>query len=668
MLHAVRYVAFEDLVSNDAMDIESLHDSSFTPVNGQNSKDTACPEAIRQLNEGDAYRDRKLVVLETTKLSKRADFLHKDQNPRQPPGIQWLLSNHCQIDKLPLRYSCFALLIPSILHKIHIAMVVERLCQTLLSPLGQIDRSLVTTAITTSSAREPTDYQRLEFLGDSILKFLTSLALLSHYLKYHEGILSAMKDHIVSNGNLARAAVRTGVDKFIMTKPFTGAKWRPLYNSRLLAEQRPKTREMSTKVLADVVEAILGASFIDGGYESALRCAEVFLPEVAWDKAARSTDIFRNLYGSQPQPSAYTDRAEQLLHYKFRLQPLVMESITHASYQSPGVSAPYERLEFLGDSVLDNIVTIAAFNREPPVPVNRLHLIRTAIVNADFLGYLCLRHSIEISSFDAKTNNARDIYTMETQKPFHLWQLLRHTSPTIRMAQQACLVRLRSLDPQISEALSQSNSHPWTLLARLDPPKPLSDLIESLLGAIYLDSSGSMEECTRFLTHIGLMRYLGRVMDADTALLHPKEELGQMSNQEEVRYAMGKEGEEGGRQRLTCAVFVGDREVAKVGDGLRAAEVQTRAAEIACGVIKRERLENSEGGVSTESFEEEEEEEEEEEGEDEESLGDDNDDDDNGDTEGEQATRREIALAEGVDEESNDNDDDDDDVYMSAHE
>ena len=43
-------------------------------------------------------------------------------------------------------------------------------------------------AISASSAREPTDYQRLETLGDSVLKFMTSLTLMAEHLKYHEGI------------------------------------------------------------------------------------------------------------------------------------------------------------------------------------------------------------------------------------------------------------------------------------------------------------------------------------------------------------------------------------------------------------------------------------------------------------------------------------------------
>ncbi len=61
----------------------------------------------------------------------------------------------------------------------------------------------------------------------------------------------------MSNSSLATAAMRTGLDRYIITKPFTGQKWRPPYNGRLVTDH-PETRKMSTKILADVVEALIG--------------------------------------------------------------------------------------------------------------------------------------------------------------------------------------------------------------------------------------------------------------------------------------------------------------------------------------------------------------------------------------------------------------------------
>jgi dsRNA-specific ribonuclease len=75
------------------------------------------------------------------------------------------------------------------------------------------------------------------------------------YPLWHEGYLSAKKDRVVSNSRLSRAAIEASLDSFIITKPFTGHKWRPIYIEDIL-EVGPQTnkRELSTKVLADVVE------------------------------------------------------------------------------------------------------------------------------------------------------------------------------------------------------------------------------------------------------------------------------------------------------------------------------------------------------------------------------------------------------------------------------
>ena len=86
------------------------------------------------------------------------------------------------------------------------------------------------------------------------------------------------------------------------------------------------------------------------------------------------------------------------------------------------------------------------------------------------------------------------------------------------------------MQDQLAVALTTGDSYPWTLLARLDPPKPFSDLIESIIAAIWIDSHGSLAACSAFLERLGLLSYLHRVLErGDVALLHPKEELGKRS-------------------------------------------------------------------------------------------------------------------------------------------
>ena len=79
-------------------------------------------------------------------------------------------------------------------------------------------------------------------------------------------------------------------------------------------------------------------------------------------------------------------------------------------------------------------------------------------------------------------------------------------------------------------------------------------------------------------------------MQGGVALYHPKEELGQLADTESVRYEIfkGDGGDEEGR--LGCAVWIGEREVARVDGGFCVLEVETRAAEEAVRMFKTKKL------------------------------------------------------------------------------
>ena len=389
--------------------------------------------------------------------------------------------------------------------------------------------------------------------------------------------------------------MRARLDRFIITKPFTGQKWRPLYHGRLATSQPEQSREISSKTLADVVEALIGASYLDGGPQKAAACLEIFLPEVSWSTALRASQILYGVYDLRVPVSNYVVEAEKVISHKFHLKPLVVEALTHPSHYGPNTSSSYQRLEFCGDAILDSIVTTAAFVHDPPLPSRRLHLIRAALVNANFLGFLCLTLSVSISRFEAFGDEATKIATTNLSRRFYLWQSMRHASPSIRLAQQDCLTRYETVHTTISSCLAQGNRYPWTTLARLEPPKFFSDIIESILGAIYIDTHGSLSDCESFLEHLGLMPYLRRVLENDIAVLHPKEELGQLADQDEVRYVLGKEVGEG-EECLTCTVIVGERPILSVGNGLGTMELETRAADEACKILRRERSMAGKGG------------------------------------------------------------------------
>lgn len=145
---------------------------------------------------------------------------------------------------------------------------------------------------------------------------------------------------------LCRAAQDTGLDKFIIKEPFTGRKWRPPYVDELLEAQEPAKREMSTKVLADVVEALIGASMVDGDIEKALLCLQIFLPEMNWLPLEERRLTLYNYAPDMKLPTTLRP-LEELIGYTFNKKSLLVEAMTHASYNVGAQSL--ERCEFLGD-------------------------------------------------------------------------------------------------------------------------------------------------------------------------------------------------------------------------------------------------------------------------------------------------------------------------------
>lgn len=338
---------------------------------------------------------------------------------------------------------------------------------------------------------------------------------------------------------------------------------------------------------ADNIPSYRGAAFLDGGTIKAIALLEILLPRVPWLDPSEACRQLYTVYDIETLLSGHVANIEQLIAHSFNAKVLLLEALSHQSYRGLNSSASYERLEFLGDSVLDNIVTRTAFAQKPAIPTPKLHLIRTALVNGNFLGYLCLQLSTALPRIDPVVVDSKNISTSETSYSLFLWQAMRHGSPVIAQQQKLCLERLANLDSTIQELLALGAHYPWTALARLEPPKFMSDIVESLIGAIFIDTYGSSSACEAFLEHLGLMSYLRRVMTEDVALLHPKEELGQLANQDKVKYELGKEGEEGD-QRLTCNVYIGAGKLVGVGDGLSIMEVQTRAADAACGILRTE--------------------------------------------------------------------------------
>jgi ribonuclease-3 len=99
---------------------------------------------------------------------------------------------------------------------------------------------------------------------------------------------------------------------------------------------------------------------------------------------------------------------EQCLHYTFRNKTLLIEALTHKSFKKPYNN---ERLEFLGDAVLDLIVGEYLFEKFPESDEGILSKIRASLVNEG--GFALLARTIDLGSYiylshAEENNNGRD--------------------------------------------------------------------------------------------------------------------------------------------------------------------------------------------------------------------------------------------------------------------
>jgi len=111
--------------------------------------------------------------------------------------------------------------------------------------------------------------QRLEFLGDAILGAVLSQQLYEHFPEADEGLLTKTRAKLVNAASLAEHGIVLGVGSYLNLS-------RGEENSG--GRARPST-------LADAFESILGAIFLDGGFEAA---RQFILREFAADYAELS--------------------------------------------------------------------------------------------------------------------------------------------------------------------------------------------------------------------------------------------------------------------------------------------------------------------------------------------------------------------------------------------
>lgn len=115
---------------------------------------------------------------------KKTAYFHRPA-PASGPAItkpypRVLPASVAKVDAIPSIYARFGMCIPSLIHALEVYFVATELLTQRLEQLELTDLELVATAICTPAARMPKNYERIEFLGDCVLKLTATSNCLAH--------------------------------------------------------------------------------------------------------------------------------------------------------------------------------------------------------------------------------------------------------------------------------------------------------------------------------------------------------------------------------------------------------------------------------------------------------------------------------------------------------
>ncbi|CAM6082260.1 unnamed protein product [Calypogeia fissa] len=425
-----------------------------------------------------------------------------------------------------------AYLVPSVMHRLEAALAASELRRVIREETPQCPNILIlriVEALTTSRCLEEFSLEGLELLGDSFLKYAQSSYLFLEFESKHEGQLSARRCREICNAKLHALAMSKGLPGYIRDEVFDPTCWVPpgtlcpkvllcrcdlanLWQSQTETvggdDKKDVGKPLSTKVvkigkscanghrwlcsktISDVVEALIGAYLMEGGAAGALSFmtwagfkVEVDEEKLVKARTQSAVDLTTITVGADLQV------LESILNYSFTNRALLVEAITHASHQELKGGFCYQRLEFLGDAVLDLLITKHLFFSHPGLTPGRLTDLRSAAVNNECFARVAVKHKFN--------------------------KYLRHGSGfLLKQIEEFVETYKNSADTM------KNSSYGWD---GVKGPKVLGDLVESIAGAILVDSGFDLDTVWKSMKPL-----LSPIVTPETLPLHPVRELQEL--------------------------------------------------------------------------------------------------------------------------------------------
>uniref|UniRef100_A0A8C9REX3 Ribonuclease 3 n=1 Tax=Scleropages formosus TaxID=113540 RepID=A0A8C9REX3_SCLFO len=218
--------------------------------------------------------------------------------------------------------------------------------------------------------------ERLEFLGDAVVEFLTSVHLYYLFPNLEEGGLATYRTAIVQNQHLAMLAKKLELDRFM-----------------LYAHGPDLCRESDLRhAMANCFEALIGAVYLEGGLEEARQLfgrllfnsedlREVWLNYPPHPLQVQEPSTDRQLIATSPVLQKLTDFEEAIgvlfTHVRLLARAFTLRTVGY-NHLTLGHN---QRMEFLGDSIMQLVATEYLFIHFPDHHEGHLTLLRSSLVN-----------------------------------------------------------------------------------------------------------------------------------------------------------------------------------------------------------------------------------------------------------------------------------------------
>ncbi|XP_072221007.1 endoribonuclease Dicer [Leuresthes tenuis] len=245
---------------------------------------------------------------------------------------------------------------------------------------------------------------------------------------------------------------------------------------------------IADKSIADCVEALLGCYLTSCGE----RAAQMFLCSLGLKvlplergSLSRHTSPVDLSYGWLKIPPRcmldHPDAARTLHHlisgfenfekkinYTFQNKAYLLQAFTHASYHYNTITDCYQRLEFLGDAILDYLITKHLYEDPRQHSPGVLTDLRSALVNNTIFASLAVKYDYH------KYFKAISPELFHVIDDFVQFQLEKN--------------EMQGMDSELRRSEEDEEKE-----EDIEVPKAMGDIFESLAGAVYMDSGMSLE-------------------------------------------------------------------------------------------------------------------------------------------------------------------------------